>query len=478
MNGASRISLTTLLLLAGCLEKFELDPPGTDGAGGTSMDGTSSCGSAGANCCPPDVARCESGLRCDEETSTCVDEEPRLCMMDTQCHQGQTCCRSGLLGTCTSLGPGQACPAPDLVVTTTQETLRFSIEPRVFSPDTSAADACAIEKGCVGGSGLRHLLRFSIEVENQGDADLLIGEPETSTAFTRAACDGQLYFPRYLTYQLFDVGGTAVPGTETQVQGRCQALPAEFSARFNCEFWGLWSGFSESFIPNAVTDPADPAGLDCQWVDITGLSEGSYVLRVTVNPDRPSREAVLREPTQNNTKDFALNLPNLSEPTRACPTILQDAVDPAGGGSLLGQRTERECGWAFVTTTLGSTCVPGETVVLSCSSCDQRSNPMLRVCEGFTPCVAQAALGAGDQTFSVFDDVSMTSTLMLEPECQALEASDPFRYSCVVESDCPTVQFTCPPSGEYAALSAAVDPNASATCEATLGTESIADAGP
>jgi hypothetical protein len=475
----ARLGAAVLLLLAACLESFELPDSGLADAGtGGSAGGPGdlpSCGEDGAACCAPDEGpACGAELRCDLDTGVCVQDEPRLCTSAAQCHPGQTCCLSGLLGSCESVPADGVCPTADLALMTTQETLGFSLEQRIFSPETSAADACAIEKGCVGGPGLRHLLRFSIEVENQGAADLLIGDPETSDRFVTAACDGRPYLPNYLSYQLVDIAGREVQGASGHAQAR-QDLPPGFSPRFNCEFWGLWSGFAETFFPNAPQDADDPAAVDCQWIDVTGVAEGDYVLRVRVDPDN-----TLGEPDGGNVRDFNVTIPALDAPTRTCPLISDTEVNWTGGSSLYADGLLRECGWSIVPTALDARCVPGESVTLTCPGCAAESEPMLRVCEGTQSCVARAALASGYATFTLLDDTNgVVSDQLSGDECFARLAAEPSRYSaCYASSECPTARFTCPASGAYTAFSAASAPNATAACEATPQQTSTPDAGP
>ena len=251
---------------------------------------------------------------------------------------------SGLGGTGT-VGPGDVPP------------LGLSLEERIFSPEASTADACAIEKGCV--------------------------------------------LPNYSSYQLVDIAGREVPGAAGHAQARCQELPTGFSPRFNCEFWGLWSGFAETFFPNVLLDPADPAAVDCQWIDVTGVAEGDYVLRVSVDPDN-----VLDEPRGGNVRDFDVSIPALDAPTRTCPLISDTEVNWTGGSSLYADGLLRECGWSIEPTALDARCVPGESVTLTCPECAAESAPMLRVCEGTQACAALAALASGDATYTLLDDTN------------------------------------------------------------------------
>lgn len=181
-----------------CLPSFELpdEPVIADVA----------CGEEGQACCPESSTPCNAELRCDAASRLCLPDEQRHCVSDEQCRSGQTCCVSGVIGSCVSLGPNAQCPIADLQIVTTPATLSLSSETRVFDPESSTEDACAIEKGCVGGAGARQLLHFSTAIFNAGGADLILGTP-SQAPFATAACDGTPYLPRFLAYSLVDVRG-------------------------------------------------------------------------------------------------------------------------------------------------------------------------------------------------------------------------------------------------------------------------------
>jgi len=52
-------------------------------------------------------------------------------------------------------------------------------------------------------------------------------------------------------------------------------------AKYTCENQGLTSGWADVYS----------AGLDCQWIDITGVPSGDYIVRITVNPGGTLNEA-------------------------------------------------------------------------------------------------------------------------------------------------------------------------------------------
>lgn len=142
-----------------------------------------------------------------------------------------------------------------------------------------AADDCAILEGCVNGSGLRDLMRFDVAIRNMGTADLVIGKPSRHPEwFTYSACHGHYHFNGFVEYELFDLQNGFV------VAGRKQAFCLEDYERipgyvgggrgkFTCSNQGITVGWQDVYR----------AALDCQWLDVTVVSPGDYVLRVTVD---------------------------------------------------------------------------------------------------------------------------------------------------------------------------------------------------
>jgi len=343
---------------------------------------------------------CLQKVRVEDDAGESVEEfaPSRSCSVQSHCPAAQTCCMAGLLGSCVSLENGASCPLPDLSVSVLAGSL--SIEQRTFDR-ARPRDACALEKQCVGGSGARRLLRFGARTTNSGNADLLLGTPGRTPGFEPAACDGQPYFADYLRYTLSNPSTAAVVA-EGHMQALCQLQPTPPSllSRFDCQFMGLWQGFSEVYAPDVA---------DCQWVDITDVPPGEYLLRLHVNP-----EAVLDESDHsNNTADLPITLPT-GDPLAMCPV-------PYDG--LSGYGTERECGWSFVEAPADAgalpanafACTPGATIRQGCSACP--GFPMLRACDGAGPCPAGAALATAITTF-----------------------------------DCAAVSFECPSSGNYSLL--------------------------
>jgi hypothetical protein len=141
---------------------------------------------------------------------------------------------------------------------------------------TFAADACEVFEGCVAAPGERRLMRFSTSIQNLGRASAIF-PPIASRPdiYVFDECHGHDHLQGFAGYELRDSRGQKV------LTGRKQ-------------------GFALLDITSYCTDAApfgfyDPMGISpgwadiytfdvpCQWVDITGLEDGTYTLRVGVD---------------------------------------------------------------------------------------------------------------------------------------------------------------------------------------------------
>jgi len=176
---------------------------------------------------------------------------------------------------------------PDLVIDEPQLANYWYIDEQYFSPDD-----CAVEEQCVAGTGVRKLLRFRTTSANIGRVDLVMGAPEGNPLFEFSACHGHYHFSDYADYRLKDSMGTVVaPGHK---QAFC--LEDSFQYLFDpwvgpvrlyaCDSQGIQAGWSDVY----------GADLDCQWVDVTGVPNGTYFLEVEVNPS----QVLVEEDLTNN----------------------------------------------------------------------------------------------------------------------------------------------------------------------------------
>ena len=150
------------------------------------------------------------------------------------------------------------------------------------SEEEFAADDCAVIEGAVAAPGRRRLLRFDTVVVNRGDEDLVVGDltnpepPFTAADFEFSPVSWALPLPR-----VRDVRAPAIATIIWSASGTSRASHDRLAA--------LLSGSARA--ASTVTSRASPSGgatsyasdLDGQWVDVTGVPAGDYVLIVTVN---------------------------------------------------------------------------------------------------------------------------------------------------------------------------------------------------
>lgn len=338
-----------------------------------------------------------------------VEEGPAqstLCAADAECPSGQVCCIAGFLGSCQSLAPGASCPLPDLTVSAEVAQASLLINQEFFPPES-----CAIEEGCIAGSGTRRLLRFSTMTPNVGESDLILGDPSGTPGFEYAQCHGHYHFNGYARYELVNASGGIVAVGHKQAFCLLDSTPvgvpgAPTQGRYHCGFQGLTRGWADIY----------DASLDCQWVDITDVPDGDYLLRISINPDRVIEES-----------DYGNN--TVEVPVSLAP---QGPVDPLSDCTLPEAGPLRDCAWAFASGAQGVACEPGELLTVGCGcpagSCG--GDPVLRVCEGTAACGAQTALALGDDTCGF----------------------------------CPQLEFLCPESGVYSVLAGSYAPGVPFTC--------------
>lgn len=166
---------------------------------------------------------------------------------------------------------------PDLTVDPKRLVSQMEIVDRYFDP---VADACVFAEFAVGGTGWRRLLRFDTVIMNAGDGDLVLGDradPNNPYAayFYFAQCHGHYHIRDFSIYELLTPDGTLVVAGEKQ--GFCFEDSFKYgktpSSGYNCDYQGITSGWGDWYYKQ----------LPGQWIDITGVAEGDYVVRVTIN---------------------------------------------------------------------------------------------------------------------------------------------------------------------------------------------------
>jgi hypothetical protein len=221
------------------------------------------------NACPCDI--CLPGQWCT------LHPDPEL--WPTACSDECNPQRQGDDGKCCPLGSKWYPEDGDCLfgdIYADSERLLDSIE---FEIKRFDEDSCEVYEGCVNGTGFRRLLRFDTTTPNIGKGDLFLGRPEdVQDIFTYSECHEHYHMDTYADYQLLDLSGNVVAPGHKQAFCLMDFEPwAEgvsfWDAEYHCGNQGISKGFADTY----------DSYLDCQFVDITDVPAGDYLLRVTLN---------------------------------------------------------------------------------------------------------------------------------------------------------------------------------------------------
>ncbi|KAL0965593.1 hypothetical protein UPYG_G00283320 [Umbra pygmaea] len=142
---------------------------------------------------------------------------------------------------------------------------------------------CASEENCLSSSAYRArdydtrmLLRFPQRVKNQGTADFLPSRPRY--AWEWHSCHQHYHsMDEFSHYDLLDSDGRSV------AEGHKASFCLEDSS---CDY-----GYYRRYACTSHTQGLSPgcydtynADIDCQWIDITDVKPGNYILKISVNP--------------------------------------------------------------------------------------------------------------------------------------------------------------------------------------------------
>ncbi len=213
-------------------------------------------------------------------------------------------------GSCIYPGDPECPDGPDLTIE--QGVLVSSMY--VASLDNS--DACLIQEGCVSGYGQREVIRFTTHIKNIGNADYYIGEPQENNQWEWDPCHNHWHYEGYAEYVLFDMDD----GTE---------LPIGFKNGFcvmdlECDDGGTYQyGCDNQGISKQCGDIYS-SGLECQWIDITDVEEGDYMLVVKVNWDQtPDVLGRVETDFENNWAQVCINIARDPVSGEASFTVLE-----------------------------------------------------------------------------------------------------------------------------------------------------------
>ncbi|MFT4624403.1 MAG: hypothetical protein ACI8PZ_003062, partial [Myxococcota bacterium] len=209
---------------------------------------------------------CGLGQWCREHPGApaeCLD----LCPEEAQCPDTR-CCPIG-----TRCTDGE-CALPDLTVDAVTLEASATVSLEFIEPD-----GCELIEGCVLAAGMRRLLRFTSTVPNHGVGDMFLGPPdaEENPHFVYSDCHGHYHFDGFARYELVTPDGeVAAPGHK---QAFClmdilrDGRDGPQSPTYNCAYQGISIGWADVYGSH----------LDCQYVDVTDVPPGDYILRVVLN---------------------------------------------------------------------------------------------------------------------------------------------------------------------------------------------------
>lgn len=171
-------------------------------------------------------------------------------------------------------------PCADLTIDSNEMASSVVISTQTFQPAS-----CEIVEGCITTPGTRRLLRFDMATVNVGNADLRLGQPATAACFQFSECHGHYHFQGFARYTLYRPDGFTVAAVGHKqsfciedVEQSNIFTPADITKeqQYDCNNQGLHVGWQDVY-PNDVP---------CQWVDITDVPPGDYVLSAVVNAAR------------------------------------------------------------------------------------------------------------------------------------------------------------------------------------------------
>src|SRR6266404_5427998 len=144
-----------------------------------------------------------------------------------------------------------------------------------------------VAEGCAERTSNVDLLRFSATSSNIGSGDLFLGDPgcpSPCSAHPLEVCNNHDFicspaqghthphYTNYARYELLDPSNQVV--VTGHKQGFCLRDSICANGQYTCYYQGISAGCSDVYY----------AGLGCQYIDVTGIPSGHYVLRVTLDP--------------------------------------------------------------------------------------------------------------------------------------------------------------------------------------------------
>lgn len=182
---------------------------------------------------------------------------------------------------------------PDLTVDAAALARSLYVEAKEFAPD-----ACELAEECVGGPGVRKLLRFTTSIANLGAGPAIIPGPETAPELYHFdECHGHDHLEDFARYELVDAAGVPVAIGRKQGFFLIDTQPYCIDGPAATDYFpdqGISPGWSDVYV----------AAIPCQWIDVTDVPNGTYTLNVTAD----SRHLVEQDDVHPDTVSIRLRL--------------------------------------------------------------------------------------------------------------------------------------------------------------------------
>ncbi len=248
----------------------------------------------------------EGGV-CDPALGESACPEDLLCCAQGPINVGVNRCTPAVAGldfdnpTTDPDAPGNGplgCDGPDLII---QEEWFEPALTDIMVQD----DSCLLLEECVGEVGWRTILRFTLATPNIGSADLRLGVPANAPEiFHYSDCHDHYHFDEYARYELRSADDDSVVATGHK-QAFCLLDTTSWAwplalGEFDCSNQGISRGFSDWY----------ESDLPCQWIDVTDVPPGDYLIRASLNQPRPEHALPLlvERDYGNNTAEVAFTI--------------------------------------------------------------------------------------------------------------------------------------------------------------------------
>jgi len=191
---------------------------------------------------------------------------------------------------------------PDLTPDPKRFVSQMEIIDRFFD-----SSSCELVEGSVGGTGYRRLLRFDTVLINGGDGDLVVGSPTDPSnpyvqrgLFVFSPCHNHYHISGFSNYELRHLDGSLAALGHKQafcLEDLLKYTNDNKSSGYTCAFQGITSGWADWYFKQ----------LSGQWIDITGVPEGDYIVHVEINAAGSFREGQNKYP---NVVETTIHVPD------------------------------------------------------------------------------------------------------------------------------------------------------------------------